>query len=103
MRRAGLGRAASQKAYAALSVLVADGKGRGALDRGEPPEAYRGIIRGVRYTYRSPGRKRWSKVLVRHGADARLALAAVLEVSAEDIQVRDCGGSGDVAFRGSEG
>jgi hypothetical protein len=27
--------------------------------------------------------------LVRHGADARAALAGVLEVSAEDIRVRD--------------
>src|SRR5271169_4635395 len=32
---------------------------------------------------------RWSKALVRHGADARLALAAVLGLPAEDIRVRD--------------
>ena len=35
------------------------------------PEAYRGIIRvwGVLNTYRPPGQTRWSKALVRHGAD----------------------------------
>jgi hypothetical protein len=56
-----------------------------------PPEAYRDIIRvwGVLNTYRPPGQTRWSKVLVRHGADGRLALAGVLGVSAEDIRVRE--------------
>jgi hypothetical protein len=33
--------------------------------------------------------RRWSKALVRHGADPRAALAGVLGVSAEDIRVRD--------------
>jgi hypothetical protein len=32
---------------------------------------------------------RWSKALVRHGADPAVALAGVLEVSAEDIRVRE--------------
>jgi hypothetical protein len=35
------------------------------------------------------GQTSWSKALVRHGADARVALAGVLRVSAGDIQVRD--------------
>ena len=53
------------------------------------------IIRlwGVLADYRRSGRhRRWSKALVRHGADARLALADVLGVPAEDIRVRDCVG-----------
>ena len=56
-----------------------------------PPEAYRDIIRvwGVLKTYRPTGQTRWSKVLVRHGADARVALAEVLGVSAGDIRVRN--------------
>jgi hypothetical protein len=44
---------------------------------------------GVLNTYRPPGQTRWSKALVRHGADARAALAAVLGVAAKDIRVRD--------------
>jgi hypothetical protein len=56
-----------------------------------PPEAYRVIIRvwGVLNTYRPSGQTRWSKALVRHGTDARLALAAVLGRPAEDIRVRE--------------
>jgi hypothetical protein len=56
-----------------------------------PPEAYRDVIRvwGVLNTYRPPGHSSWSRVLVRHGADPRTALAAVLEVPAEDIRVQD--------------
>jgi hypothetical protein len=59
-----------------------------------PPEAYRDIIRvwGVLKTYRPSGQTSWSKALVRHGADARLALAGVLGLPAEDIRVRDCVG-----------
>jgi hypothetical protein len=54
-----------------------------------PPEAYRDIIRvwGVIAPYRRTGRAgRWSKALVRHEADPRVALAGVL---AGDIRVRD--------------
>jgi hypothetical protein len=40
--------------------------------------------------YKPKRRRRWSKALVRHGADPRAALAEVLGVSAEDIRVRDC-------------
>jgi hypothetical protein len=56
-----------------------------------PPKAYRDIIRvrGVLNTYRPPGQTSWSKVLVRHGADPREALAEVLGVGAGDIRVRD--------------
>lgn len=56
-----------------------------------PPKAYRDIIRvwGVLNTYRQSGQTSWSKALVRHGADARVALAGVLGVSAGDIRVRD--------------
>jgi hypothetical protein len=53
------------------------------------------IIRlwGVLADYRRSGRhRRWSKALVRHGADGRLALAAALGLPAEDIRVRDCVG-----------
>ena len=59
-----------------------------------PPEAYRDIIRvwGVLNTYRPPGQTRWSKALVRHGADAGLAIAGVLGVPTEDIGVRDNAG-----------
>ena len=55
-----------------------------------PPEAIRDIIRvwGVLNSYRPMGQTSWSRALVRHGADAREALAAVLGVPAEDILVR---------------
>jgi hypothetical protein len=60
-----------------------------------PPEAHRDIIRvwGVLNTYRPPGQTSWSKALVRHGADAREALAGVLGVRAGDIRVRNGAGS----------
>jgi hypothetical protein len=56
-----------------------------------PLNPYVSIIRlwGVLNTYRPPGQTRWSKALVRHGADGRLALAEVLGLPAEDIRVRD--------------
>jgi len=50
------------------------------------------IIRlwGVIHLYRPRGRRgKWCRALVRHGADPRMALAAVLGVAAEDIQVRE--------------
>jgi hypothetical protein len=58
-----------------------------------PPEAHIDIIRvwGVLNTYRPPGQSRWSKALVRHGADPRSALAAVLGVDADDLHVKDGG------------
>jgi len=43
--------------------------------------------------YKPRRRRRWSRALVRHGADPQMALAAVLGLSAEDIQVRETGGS----------
>ena len=59
-----------------------------------PPEAYTDTIRvwGVLNTYRPPGQTRWSRALVRHGADARVALAKVLGVPTEDIRVRESAG-----------
>jgi hypothetical protein len=56
-----------------------------------PPEAIRDIIRvwGVLNTYRPRGQTSWSRALVRHGAEARAALAAVLGEPAEEIAVRD--------------
>src|SRR5215471_8895736 len=39
--------------------------------------------------YKSKRQRRWSKALVRHGADPHKALAAVLRVAPEDIQVRE--------------
>jgi hypothetical protein len=46
----------------------------------EPLDAHRDIIRvwGLLHEYRPPGQTSWSKALVRHGADPRAALAAVL-------------------------
>jgi FkbM family methyltransferase len=63
----------------------------GPASHQDPPEAYRDVIRvwGVLNAYRPPGQTRWSKALVRHGADAGAALAAVLGVAAKDIRVRD--------------
>jgi hypothetical protein len=59
-----------------------------------PLEPYRDIIRvwGVFADYKPKRRRRWSRALVRHGADPRMALAAVLKVAAEDIQVRETAG-----------
>jgi hypothetical protein len=51
------------------------------------------IIRlwGVIAFYRPCGRRgRWSRALVRHGAEAQAALAGVLGLAAEDIRVRGC-------------
>ena len=64
------------------------------LDREDPPEAQRDKIRvwGVLNTYRPQGQTRWSKAPVRHGAEARTAIAAVLGVPAEQIGVRDDAG-----------
>jgi hypothetical protein len=33
--------------------------------------------------------RRWSKTLVRHGAEARTAISVVLRLSARDLVVRD--------------
>jgi hypothetical protein len=59
-----------------------------------PPEVYSSLIRvwGVLKTYRPPGQTSWSRALVRHGADPRMALAAVLGIAAGDIQVREVAG-----------
>jgi hypothetical protein len=56
----------------------------------KPPKAYRDIIRvwGL-LGHRPPGQTSWSKALVRHGANPRVALAGVLGAGAEDIRVRD--------------
>jgi hypothetical protein len=58
------------------------------------PEAIRDIIRvwGVLNGYRPEGQTSWSKALVRHGADARSAIVAVLGMQAEQIGVRDTAG-----------
>jgi hypothetical protein len=47
---------------------------------------------GVLNAYCLQGQTRWSKALVRHGADARSAIVAVLQVPAEQIGVRDHAG-----------
>jgi hypothetical protein len=48
------------------------------------------IIRvwGVFVDYKPMRQRRWSRALVRHGADARAALGKVLGLSAGDILVR---------------
>ena len=50
---------------------------RDRIGRRDPLKAYRDIIRvgGVLNTYRPPGQTSWSKALVRHGAEPRMALA----------------------------
>jgi hypothetical protein len=57
----------------------------------EPLKPYRDIIRvwGLLNEYRPPGQTSWSRALVRRGSDARMALAAVLGLTTEDIQVRE--------------
>jgi hypothetical protein len=59
-----------------------------------PPEAIRDIIRvwGVLNGYRPKGQRSWSRALVRHGSDARAAIAAVLGVPAEQIGMADLTG-----------
>jgi hypothetical protein len=59
-----------------------------------PPEAIGDIIRvwGVLNSYRPQGQTSWSRALMRHGADARSAIAAVLGVPAQHIGVRDLTG-----------
>jgi hypothetical protein len=52
------------------------------------------IIRlwGFLVDYKPRRQRRWSRALVRHGADARSAIAAVLGVPAEEIGIRDLAG-----------
>jgi hypothetical protein len=59
--------------------------------RKNPPKSLISIIRvwGVLNAYRPPGQTSWSRALVRHEADPRMALAALLGLSAGDIRVRD--------------
>jgi hypothetical protein len=45
-------------------------------------------VRSGAHNDRQGRRRRWSKALMRHGADARAALAEGLGVSAEDMRVR---------------
>jgi hypothetical protein len=58
----------------------------------EPLKLYRDIIRvwGLLNDYRPPGQTSWSRAMVRHGVDARAALAQVLGVPTGDIRLRDC-------------
>jgi hypothetical protein len=44
--------------------------------------------------YKPRRQRRWSRALVRHGADPRAALSSVLGLPAEDIQVKENAGSG---------
>jgi hypothetical protein len=61
------------------------------------------IIRlwGVVNRYCPPGQTSWSKALVRHGADPRLALAGVMGVAADDIHVNEAAGSEPPARAGT--
>jgi hypothetical protein len=47
--------------------------------------------------YKPRRQRRWSRALVRHGADPRMALARVLDLSPADIQVREGSGSNGLA------
>jgi hypothetical protein len=73
---------------------MANSESCGAVDGEEPTEADSILIRlwGVLVDYKPKGQRRWSKALVRHGAEARSAIAAVLGMSAEQIGVRDNAG-----------
>ena len=42
--------------------------------------------------YKPKRQRRWSRALVRHGADPRIALARVLGIAPEDIQFRETAG-----------
>jgi hypothetical protein len=44
---------------------------------------------GIIVDYKPMRQRRWSRALVRHGAEAREAIAAVLGVAAEDLVTRD--------------
>ena len=59
--------------------------------RNNPLDPSLSIIRvwGVFVDYKPKQQRRWSRALVRHGAEAREAIAAVLGVPAEHIRVRD--------------
>jgi len=54
----------------------------------EPPICIIRVWGGI-VDYKPKLQRRWSKALVRHGADARAAIAAVLGVVAEDLVTRD--------------
>ena len=62
--------------------------------RKNPLDPSLSIIRlwGVLVDYKPRRQRRWSKALVRHGADARAAIEAVLGVPAEQIGVRSTPG-----------
>jgi hypothetical protein len=58
-----------------------------------PLNPMNGIIRlwGVIHLYRPKERRgKWSRALVRHGSDPRMAISSVLGVPAGDIRLRDC-------------
>jgi hypothetical protein len=59
--------------------------------RNNPLDPSISIIRvwGVLLDHKPERQRRWSRALVRHGADARLAIAAVLGEPTEDIVVRE--------------
>jgi hypothetical protein len=59
--------------------------------RNNPLDPSISIIRlwGVLVDYKPKRQRRWSRALVRHGADARSAIAAVLGVPVGHIAVRD--------------
>ena len=59
--------------------------------RNNPLDPSISIIRlwGVLVDHKPKRQRRRSKALVRHGADAREAIAAVLGVPAEDIRVKE--------------
>jgi hypothetical protein len=60
------------------------------VPRGKPILLYYNSSAIVPEAKGSPaGQTSWSKALVRHGADPGVAIAEVLGVAAEDIQVRD--------------
>jgi hypothetical protein len=63
--------------------------------RKNPLNSLVSVIRvwGVLNTYRPPGQTSWSKAVVRHEADPRIALSAVLRLPAEDIQLKEGAGS----------
>ena len=73
---------------------VAHGAGGRGLAAHNPLDPSISIIRlwGVLVEYKPKRQRRWSRALVRHGAEAREAIAAVLGVPAEQIGVRSTPG-----------
>jgi hypothetical protein len=91
----------ANRPLAGAKAMLGDAGGAGARGLGErqtgcreaPQDAIRDVIRVGGFSIAlTAGQTSRSRALVRHGADAREAIAAVLEVPAVQIGVRDNAG-----------